>query len=145
MNEKILKIPYEAVREDWDLLQKFLELKGNPKYIIVGDIYLTDRQDISDLGNLVGVEGYLYLSDSTIESLGELEFVDGDLSLWGCKKIKTLGKLKKVEGGLSLSYSSIQSLGELEFVGEDLVIISTNIPPSELNNVNIVGEIIRYR
>jgi hypothetical protein len=145
MNEKILKIPYEAVRKDWDLLQKFLKMKGNPRYVIFGDVDLRDRQDISDLGNLIGVVGNLWLLWSSIESLGDLQFVDGDLSLWGCKKIKTLGKLKKVEGGLSLSYSSIQSLGELEFVGEDLVIISTNIPPSELNNVNVVGEIIRYR
>jgi hypothetical protein len=142
MNEKILKIPYEAVRYDWDLLQKFLELKGNPKYIIVGDVNLSKRQDIFDLGNLVGVVGGLYLVNSSIESLGELEFVGGRFSLYGCKNIKTLGKLKKVEGGLSLSYSSIQSLGELEFVEGELWIAGANIQPSELNNVNVVGEII---
>jgi hypothetical protein len=117
MNEKILKIPYSAVREDWDLLQKFLKMKGNPRYIIVGDVKLRDRQDISDLGNLVGIEGYLDLSYTSIVSLGELEYVNGDfILLWGCKKIKTLGKLKKVEGYLYLSDSSIESLGELEYV-----------------------------
>jgi hypothetical protein len=183
MNEKILKIPYEAVRNDWNLLHKFLELKGNPRYIIVGNVDLSRRQDIFDLENLVGVEGDLDLSRSSIQSLGDLEFVDGYLDLWyckniktlgklkkvegelfleyssieslgelefvggrfslfGCKNIKTLGKLKKVEGGLSLSYSSIQSLGELEFVGKDLV-IDTNIPQSELDNVEVVGKIYR--
>jgi hypothetical protein len=185
MNEKILKIPYEAVREDWDLLQKFLNMKGNPRHIIVGDVNLRERKDISDLGNLVGVEGdlklvmssiellgelefvdgdlksylckniktlgklkkvvgYLDLSSSSIESLGELEFVDGDLNLFKCQNITTLGKLKKVEGNLNLRYSSIESLGDLQFVGGNLWLKNINIPPSEINKVEVVGEIIRY-
>jgi len=143
MNEEIWKIPYSLVKNDWDLLQKYLEFKGNPKYIIVGDVDLGVRQDITNLGNLVGVEGYLWLFKSSIESLGDLEFVGGDLQLWSCQNIKTLGKLKKVGGYLSLTLSSIQSLGELEFVGEDLLIRYTNIPQSKLNNVEIVGRIIR--
>jgi hypothetical protein len=143
MNEKILKIPYSAVREDWDLLQKFLVIKGNPKYILVGNINLHDREDIFDLGNLVGIDGNLFFRYSPIESLGELEFVNGYLILYGCKNIKTLGNLKKVVGGLNLTNSSIESLGELEFVGKDLWIDGTNIPPSEIKKVNVVGEIFR--
>jgi hypothetical protein len=143
MNEKILRIPYEAVREDWNLLQKFLELKGNPKYILVGDVNLRRRQDIPNLGSLVGVDGDLDLGWSSIESLGELEFVSGNLNLSCCKKIKTLGKLKKIEGYLSLSDSTIESLGELEFVGSNLWIDDTNIHPSEINKVEVIGDIIR--
>jgi hypothetical protein len=143
MNEKILRIPYEAVKNDWDFLQKFLELKGNPRYIIVGDVYLYDRQDISDLGNLVGVEGDLNLRYSSIESLGDLQFVDGELGLTKCKNIKTLGKLKKVVGNLVLNHSSIQSLGKLEYVGGDLMIQYFYIFPSEINNVNVGGRIYR--
>ncbi len=143
MNENILKIPYSAVREDWGLLQKFLTLKGNPRYIIVGNVKLRDRQDISDLGNLVGVEGYLYLSYSSIISLGKLEFVGKDLWLGACKNIKTLGKLKKVGGDLALGWSSIESLGELEFVGKGLFIRYTNISSSELKKVEVVGKIYR--
>ena len=116
MNEKILRIPYSAVNNDWNFLQKYLKAIGNPKYILVGDVNLRSRQDISDLGNLVGVEGDLDLGWTSIESLGELEFVGENLFLIHCKKIQTLGKLKKVEGYLSLSFSSIESLGELEFV-----------------------------
>jgi hypothetical protein len=123
MNKKILKIPYSAVNEDWNLLQKFLELKGNPRYIIVGDVDLEDREDIFDLGNLVGVEGDLDLSWSSIELLGELTFVNGDLNLFKCQNITTLGKLKKVEG--------------------KLFILDTNIPQSELDNVEVVGKIYR--
>ncbi len=102
MNEKILKIPYIAVRNDWDLLQQFLKIKGNPKYIIVGDVDLVDREDIFDLGNLVGVEGYLWLYNSSIESLGELEYV-----------------------------------------GDNLWLENTKIPPSELDNIEVVGNIYR--
>jgi hypothetical protein len=143
MNEKILKIPYIAVREDWNLLQQFLKIKGNPKYIIVGDVDLVDREDIFDLGNLVGVEGYLELEYSSIESLGELEFVDGYLGLFYCQNIKTLGKLKKVGGFLDLYDSSIESLGDLQFVGDELDATNTKIPQSEINKVNVVGRIIR--
>jgi hypothetical protein len=85
MNEKILKIPYIAVREDWDLLQQFLKIKGNPKYIIVGDVNLGYRKDISDLGTLVGVEGNLGLYRSSIESLGDLEYVGGRLYIRNTK------------------------------------------------------------
>jgi hypothetical protein len=136
MNEKILKIPYIAVREDWNLLQQFLKIKGNPKYIIVGNVDLEYRKDISDLGNLVGVEGDLGLRYSSIQSLGELEFVDGVLSLWGCENIKTLGKLKKVEGYLSLSYSSIESLGDLEFIDGYLDL-------SNCENIKTLGKLKR--
>jgi hypothetical protein len=183
MNEKVLRIPYSAVNNNWNFLHKYLKAIGNPRYIIVGNVDLGGREDISDLGNLVGVVGELKLAYSSIESLGELEFVGGRFSLFGCKNIKTLGKVKKVEGGLSLSYSSIQSLGELEFVEGDLnlfnckniktlgklkrvdgnlnlgnssieslgglefvgknLILNMIIPQSELNKVEVVGEIRR--
>ena len=143
MNEKILKIPYEAVREDWDLLQKFLNMKGNPRHIIVGDVNLAGRKDISDLGNLVGVEGDLDLSWSSIQSLGDLEFVDGYLDLWYCQNIKTLGKLKKVGVDLVLNFTQVKSLGDLVEVGGNIYLIGLSIPQSELNKVEVVGEIRR--
>jgi hypothetical protein len=142
MDEKILKIPYVAVREDWNLLQQFLKMKGNPRYIIVGDVNLALRQDIFDLRNLVGVDGDLSLYSTAIESLGELKEVNGIMDLSYCENIKTLGKLKRVEIGLSLWSSSIESLGELEFVGGNLYIYNTNIPPSEINNVEVGGRIV---
>jgi hypothetical protein len=143
MNEKILKIPYHVFKKDWDLLQKFLKIKNYPKYIIIGNVYLENRQDISDLGNLVGVEGELVLVWSSIESLGELEFVIGNLNLAGCKNIKTLGKLKRVTGSLNLLDLSIKSLGELEFVGGIFILTYVNIPMTELDNVEVVGKIYR--
>jgi hypothetical protein len=163
MNENILKIPYSAVNNNWNLLQQFLKMKGNPRYVIVGDIDLIRSKDIPNLGNLVGVEGDLDLTRSSIqtlgnlefvsgdldlrfssiESLGELEFVDDSLSLWSCKNIKTLGNLNRVDGNLNLDYSSIESLGNLEFVGGNLRISGTNIPPDEINKLHVDGRIFR--
>ena len=73
--EKLLKIPYVAFNNDWDLLQQFLERKGNPRYELTGDVNLSYRQDIIDLGNLVRVYGDLRLFGSSIQSLGKLEYV----------------------------------------------------------------------
>jgi hypothetical protein len=123
MKEDILKVPYAAFNEDWDLLQKFLKMKGNPKYIILGNIDLNRRQDISDLGNLIGVIGNLYLNYSSIESLGELEFVDGNVYFISCENIKTLGKLKRIVGDLYLTFSPIQSTGNLEEIDGNLFLI----------------------
>jgi hypothetical protein len=143
MTENILKIPYSAVNNNWDFLHKYLNKIGNPRYIIIGDVDLDDRQDISNLGNLVGVVGHLGLRRSSIESLGELKEVNGYMDLGYCENIKTLGKLKRVEGHLWLSDSSIESLGELEFVGKDLLLYDVDIPPSELDKVEIIGDIRR--
>jgi hypothetical protein len=142
MNKKVLRIPYAAVNEDWSFLQQYLNLIGNPRYIIIGDVDLNYKEDILDLGNLVGVIGFLDLGDSSIESLGELEFVERHLFLYGCNNIKTIGKLKRVGGDLDLDYSSIESLGNLEFVGEDLWIRNTKIPKSDVDKVNVGNEII---
>jgi hypothetical protein len=143
MNENILKIPYSAVNYDWNFLQKFLAIKGNPKYIIVGYVDLRGSQDIFDLGNLVGVEGNFDLGWSSIETLSELTFVDGYFNLNDCENITTLGKLKKVGDFLDLRFSSVESLGELEFVGRNLYINRISISQSELNNVEVVGDIYR--
>jgi hypothetical protein len=143
MNEDILKIPYVAVKKDWDLLQKFLSIKGNPRYMIVGNVSLNNRKDIFDLGNLVAVDGDLSLYSTAIESLGELKEVNGYMDLGNCENIKTLGKLKRVEGGLSLWSSSIESLGELEFVGKELLLKYTNITISELYKVKVLGKIYK--
>jgi hypothetical protein len=141
MNEKILKIPYAAVREDWNFLHKYLKAIGNPRYIIVGNVDLGGREDISDLGNLVGVEGNFDLGWSSIETLSELTFVDGYFNLNDCENITTLGKLKKVGDFLDLRFSSVESLGDLEFVGGDLNIGNTS-PQFELNKVEVGGIII---
>jgi hypothetical protein len=144
--EKLLKIPgIKFFNNDWNVLQKFLESQGNPKYSIGGDLDLREM-DIESLGNLVRVEGdldlqfcknlvslgdleyvggFLDLRDTKIETLGNLEYVGGPLDL-GFSDIKTLGNLVRVDSVLHLFGSkNLQSLGDLKYVGGDLVLIST--------------------
>ena len=109
--ETLLKIPYTAFN-DWDLLQQFLERRGNPRYELVGDVKLDLRTDITSLGNLFRVSGNLRLHNSSIQSLGNLVRVDGNLGLRR-SSIQSLGNLVRVDGDLILAFSSIQSLGNL--------------------------------
>jgi hypothetical protein len=142
--EKILKIPgIRFFNNDWNILQKFLESQGNPRYSIGGDLNLRDS-DIESLGNLVRVEGDLDLYYSDVKSLGDLEYVGGDLNLIDTD-IETLGKLERVEGFLTLeSCQNLESLGDLEYVGNWLDINHTNV--ESLGNLKYVGShlFLRY-
>jgi hypothetical protein len=53
---KILKLPGLDYFGSWEVLQRFLEKRGNPPYEIIGDLYLKER-NIESLGNLVYVGG----------------------------------------------------------------------------------------
>ena len=104
--QKILHIPdIKVFGDDWDVLQKFLESKGNPPYSLGGDL------------NVFG---------TTIESLGNLQSVDGDLDL-GYSNIKSLGNLTSVGGYLILHDTPIKSLGNLTSVGGYLGLLDTPI------------------
>ena len=134
--EKLLKIPYN-VFNDWNQLQQFLERKGNPRYELVGNVFLANRKDISDLGNLVRVDGELILYRSSIQSLGNLEYVGINLDL-RYTPIKSLGNLVRVDGYLWLDESSIESLGNLEYVGGDFDLRWSSI--QSLGNLEYVGK-----
>jgi hypothetical protein len=97
--QKVLHIPsLKFFNDDWNLLQKFLERKGNPPYSIGGNLVLEDSS-IEFLGNLISVEGDLYLYNTPIKSLGNLQSVGDDLDLQGTS-IKSLGNLQSVGGSL---------------------------------------------
>ena len=51
--------------DNWNLMRKFLDKKGNPDFTIDGDLDLRDTS-IESLGNLTTVNGYLYLTDTPI-------------------------------------------------------------------------------
>ena len=134
--EKLLKIPYK-VFNDWNQLQLFLKHKGNPRYELVGDVNLYNRQDIIDLGNLVRVYGDLRLDDTPIESLGNLEYVGGNLGLQDTP-IQSLGNIEYVGGNLNLFRSSIQSLGNLQYVGRTIYLSDYHqIPKEQLTKFKI--------
>ena len=137
--KEILTIPYSAFNNDWDLLQKFLQGRGNPRYELVGNVDLRWREDIFDLGNLVRVDGDLRLGRSSIKSLGILERVDGYLYLRETP-IESLGILRYIGSSLYLTNSQINSLGELEYIGNSLDLIKTSI--QSLGKLKYVGNAI---
>ena len=66
--------------DNWNLMRKFLDKKGNPDFTITGDLDLR-KTSIKTLGNLTSVGGHLDLYDTPIESLGKLKSVGGHLDL----------------------------------------------------------------
>ena len=104
--KKVLTIPsLTYFNNDWDLLQKFLESKGNPKWKIMDDLDL-ENTSIEFLGNLTSVGGDLDLTNTPIKSLGNLQSVGGYLDLYGVP-IQSLGNLTSVGGDLDLENTPI--------------------------------------
>jgi hypothetical protein len=133
-DEDILRIPF-AVFNDWDVLQKFLERRGNPPYMITDDLDLS-YSDIESLGNLTSVGGFLNLYKSNLKSLGNLTSVGGSLILYE-SKIEDLGNLTSVGGNLILHGTKIEDLGNLTSVGKYLNLYGTKI--EDLGNLTSVG------
>jgi len=134
--DNIRKIDFDIFNNDWALLQKFLERRGNPPYIIRGNVDLTEIS-IKSLGNLVGVIGNLNLGNNkTLEDLGSLEFVENILYLHNTN-IKSLGSIKYVGGDLILRNSDAESLGNLESVGGYFNLKNSYI--NSLGNLKSVG------
>ena len=99
--QKVLHIPdIKIFGNDWDVLQRFLESKGNPLYSLGGNLNLVGL-NVESLGNLVSVQHDLYAYDTPL---------------------KSLGKLTSVGGLMDLSNTQIESLGDLSFVGGSLVL-----------------------
>lgn len=102
---KILVIPsLSYFNNDWNLLQKFLQLNENPFYAINDNLDLYDTS-IKSLGNLTSVGGYLDLYGTLIESLGNLKSVGGYLNLYGTPISKKyseeeIRQMVNVEGGI---------------------------------------------
>jgi hypothetical protein len=102
--EELLKLPFDAF-SDWDMLQKYLNKRGNPPYELTGDVDLHWR-NIGTLGSLVKVIGNLDLYNASIKSLGNLKYVSESLDL-SHTLIKSIGKLKYVGGDLVLNDTPI--------------------------------------
>lgn len=97
--QEILHIPsFKMFKSNWGVLQKFLERRGNPPYSIGGNLFLNPYKDkIESFGNLVSVEGSLYLTRSDdLISIGNLISVGGTLDIQGSKNLTSLGNLTSV-------------------------------------------------
>jgi hypothetical protein len=99
--KEILTLPFAAFSDDWWLLQKYIDRKGNPPYELTGDVDLTNF-DLETLGTLVKVGGNLDLYDTPIKSLGDLEYVGGYLDIER-SDLNYLGKLKYVGDFLNIN------------------------------------------
>ena len=134
--EKVLYIPtFELFNDDWELLQQFLNKKGNPPYSIGGNLDLSNT-NIKSLGNLTSVSGNLDLYETKIKTLGNLTSVGGYLDL-RYSSIESLGNLTSVGDSLYLNNSEIESLGNLTSVGGNLYLSYT--PIKSLENLTSVG------
>jgi len=124
--DEILELDFDFFNNNWDILQRFVKRRGNPPYIITGNLYL-ENTDIKSLGNLQSVGGELDLYKTNIQSLGNLQ---------------------SVGGFLNLTYSEIQSLGNLQYVGGSLGLRNTSLSETttteeirNIPNLTIEGEI----
>jgi len=108
--QKVLHIPdFKIFGNDWDVLQRFLESKGNPPYTLGGNLDLVGLK-VESLGNLVSVEYDIYAYDTPL---------------------KSLGSLTSVGGLMDISNTQIESLGNLSFVGGSLVLKGTPLFPKD--------------
>jgi hypothetical protein len=103
--DEILNIPFHVFNNDWNLLQKFLDRRGNPPYKISGNLDLSGTE-VKSLGNLMSVGGWLNLIGAPIESIGNLTSVGDNLYLFR-SKIESLGNLTSVGGNLDLRNTPI--------------------------------------
>ena len=147
-SEQTLHIPsLKYFNDDWETLQRFLQLKGNPLYSIGSNLNL-ENMPIESLGNLTSVGGYLDLRNTSIKSLGNLTSVAGGLGLRNTP-IESLGNLTSVGGDLRLLETPIESLGNLTSIGGGLYLVNTPISKKYTEEevremVNVEGNIYMY-
>jgi len=86
------------------------------------------------------IEHDLDLSNTDIKSLGNLIVVDGSLYLGGTRELTSLGSLERVEGDLNLNLSNIRSLGVLKYVKRNLSLKHTPLS-EEMTEEDIRSEV----
>ena len=110
---------------------------------ILGFLGISDSS-IESLGDLIEITGDFWTSFHTVfsplNSLGQLEKVGGDAS-FRYSNISDLGNLKYVGGKLSLRDTPISNLGNLEFVGGDLYLPKRLKDTIDLSDVQVMGKI----
>jgi len=117
--EEIFSLPPLAVFDNnYQTVLEFMDTLGNPKFKIAGNVYLSNS-NINSLGNLVKVEGYLSLKYTNITSLPDNLHVGTSLYL-SDTKITSLPDNLHVGVSLFLTNTKITSLPDNLKVGGDL-------------------------
>lgn len=96
---------------------------------------------IRELKGINRIKGDLFLFDTEIQDLGDIEIIEGNLSFWNKSnevRLETLGKIKKVTGDVYLRFCTLKSLGKLESVGRTLNLRDTDI--FDLSNITTIGK-----
>ena len=138
--KKLLNVPVELFYDKWKAILNNYKKKGFDGIRLVGDVnfYSVFYMDFDRIfEHIVEIDGFLDLEKSSVESLGNLESVNGYLDLDYCEKLVSLGNLKYVDGSLSLKNTNITTLDNLEYVGHFLELGSTKI--KDLNKLKYVG------
>jgi len=77
-------------------------------------------EQLKTLSGVEKIKGFLGISDSSLESLGDLKEITGDFWMSShtiFSRLTSLGKLEKVGRDVSLRYSNVIDLGKLKEVG----------------------------
>ena len=139
LNEENLLIPrrLDGRREIYiKNIRKMLQQKHIKSNLDLQD--LADYTEITDLGNVETIGGYLWFGDSPIRSLGNVRTIGGDFNVLR-SNIESLGKLQTVGGFLNLALSKITSLGNVRTIGEWLNIAESNINSlGKLESVEVI-------
>lgn len=106
------------------------DLRALIKSRLVNTDIIIRGEQLKILSGVVKINGFLGVSDSSLESLGELKEITGDFWMSFHTVFSTLislGKVEKIGGEVSLRYSNIIDLGALKEVGGTLNLRDTVI------------------
>ena len=96
---------------------------------------LYDSQ-LTDLGNLESIGGYVAFGNTKITQLGKLREIGGTANFRN-SKIKNLGNLQTIGGSAFFCESQIKSLGNLETIGGSAYFVASNV--TDLSNLQTIG------
>jgi hypothetical protein len=138
--KKLLNVPTDLFYSKWEPIINNYRKKGFDGIKLKGDVnfYSIAFMDFNEIfEHIIEVHGNMDLRGSSIESLGNLESVNGYLDLGYCEKLVSLGNLKYVDGSLTLKNTNITTLDNLEYVGHYLQLSTT--PIKDFNKLKYVG------
>jgi len=129
--------------ESVDNLDKYPSINGLPFLLKLNDLSEGDMAFYLAFGKIPG--SITIREEHSIESLGNIEEINGDLGLISTS-IKSLGKLRKVTGSFWIAQSTpsnLTDLGNLETVEKDLSLKGS--PIRTLNKLRSVGGTLNLR
>lgn len=144
--KKLLNVPTDLLYSKWEPIINNYRKKGFDGIKLKGDVnfYSIAFMDFNEVfEHIIEVDGNMDLRRSSIESLGNLESVNGYLDLGYCEKLVSLGNLKYVDGSLTLKNTNITTLDNLEYVGHYLQLSET--PIRDFSKLKYVGGYVSLR